>query len=85
MNRGKLYVILGSSGCGKTTLLSQNGHLDRPASRKVLFKDKDIEQTGLAAHREKWGLTKDYYLDEEPTGDFDEETAASVTEISPFL
>ncbi|MDE6608004.1 MAG: ATP-binding cassette domain-containing protein, partial [Lachnospiraceae bacterium] len=34
---GKIYAILGSSGCGKTTLLSLLGGLDIPSDGKVLF------------------------------------------------
>ena len=36
---GKIYAILGSSGCGKTTLLSLLGGLDSPTKGKIFFKD----------------------------------------------
>ena len=51
MEQGKLYAILGSSGCGKTTLLSLIGGLDSPTSGQILFEDQDIAKTGLSDHR----------------------------------
>jgi ABC-type antimicrobial peptide transport system, ATPase component len=50
---GKIYAILGSSGCGKTTLLSLLGGLDSPTSGQILFNGQNIEEIGLAAHRKK--------------------------------
>lgn len=46
-----MYAILGSSGCGKTTLLSLLGGLDSPQSGQILYNGEDIEKTGLGAHR----------------------------------
>ena len=51
LEAGKMYAILGSSGCGKTTLLSLLGGLDSPQSGQILYNGEDIEKTGLAAHR----------------------------------
>lgn len=48
---GKIYAILGSSGCGKTTLLSLLGGLDTPIKGQVLFEGQDIEKLGLEDHR----------------------------------
>lgn len=48
---GKVYVILGQSGCGKTTLLSLLGGLDSPSDGQVLFQGENIEKKGLAYHR----------------------------------
>lgn len=48
---GKIYAILGLSGCGKTTLLSLLGGLDSPSDGNVLFQGEDIEKKGLAWHR----------------------------------
>lgn len=48
---GKIYAILGSSGCGKTTLLSLLGGLDTPSEGKILFQGEDIVEKGLAWHR----------------------------------
>lgn len=51
MERGRMYAILGRSGCGKTTLLSLLGGLDRPQEGQILYNGEDIEKKGLAAHR----------------------------------
>ncbi len=51
MEQGKMYAILGSSGCGKTTLLSLLGGLDSPSGGQILYQGKDIAKTGLADHR----------------------------------
>lgn len=48
---GKIYVVLGTSGCGKTTLLSLLGGLDIPARGKILFEGEDIMKNGLENHR----------------------------------
>lgn len=51
MELGKLYAILGQSGCGKTTLLSLLGGLDSATKGKILFDGEDIMEKGLANHR----------------------------------
>lgn len=51
MELGKIYAILGSSDCGKTTLLSLLGGLDNPSDGQVLFQGEDIRKKGLAFHR----------------------------------
>lgn len=62
---GKMYVILGSSGCGKTMLLSLLGGLDIPKKGQVLFEKKEIQKKELTARQEalpvleKLGLSKD--------------------------
>ena len=48
---GKIYVVLWTSGCGKTTLLSLLGGLDIPARGKILFEGEDIMKNGLENHR----------------------------------
>ncbi len=49
--KGKIYAIIGSSGCGKTTLLSLLGGLDSPVSGEILYDGQNIEEIGLASHR----------------------------------
>lgn len=51
VEKGKMYAILGSSGCGKTTLLSLIGGLDSPSSGQIFYEGQDIEKAGLSAHR----------------------------------
>ena len=51
LDEGKMYAILGASGCGKTTLLSLLGGLDSPLDGQILYDGQDIEKTGLANHR----------------------------------
>ena len=46
-----MYAILGSSGCGKTTLLSLMGGLDSPTNGEIFYDGKDIEKAGLSTHR----------------------------------
>ena len=50
LEEGKMYAILGQSGCGKTKLLSLLGGLDSPADGQVLYDGQDIERLGLANH-----------------------------------
>ncbi|MEY8391115.1 ABC transporter ATP-binding protein [Lachnospiraceae bacterium] len=51
--KGKLYAILGASGCGKTTLLSLIGGLDNPTEGNILCEGKDIREYGLSKHRQE--------------------------------
>ena len=51
LEEGKMYAILGQSGCGKTTLLSLLGGLDSPIDGQILYDGQDIEKLGLAYHR----------------------------------
>ncbi len=51
LEEGKMYAILGHSGCGKTTFLSLLGGLDTPTKGEILFNGKNIENYGLARHR----------------------------------
>ena len=44
-------MILGLSGCGKTTVLSLLGGLDVPKQGAVLFEGEDIQKKGLEDHR----------------------------------
>lgn len=51
LEEGKMYAILGQSGCGKTTLLSLLGGLDSPIDGQILYDGQGIEKLGLANHR----------------------------------
>ena len=51
LEEGKMYAILGHSGCGKTTFLSLLGGLDTPTKGEILFNGENIENYGLATHR----------------------------------
>lgn len=51
LEEGKMYAILGQSGCGKTTLLSLLGGLDSPIDGQILYDGQDIKKLGLANHR----------------------------------
>jgi len=51
LEEGKMYAILGQSGCGKTKLLSLLGGLDSPVDGQILYDGQDIEKLGLANHR----------------------------------
>mgnify|MGYP000441170886 CR=1 FL=1 len=44
---GKIYAILGSSGCGKTTLLSLLGGLDSPTKGKYFLMEKILLKKDL--------------------------------------
>lgn len=48
---GRIYAILGSSGCGKTTLLSLLGGLDAPTEGNVRFHGQSIAEIGYEKHR----------------------------------
>ncbi len=49
VQRGEFISIIGSSGCGKTTLLRLIGGLDQPQSGRILL--NDIPITGPAPQR----------------------------------
>ncbi|GGH44667.1 ATP-binding cassette domain-containing protein [Frigidibacter albus] len=46
---GGAYALLGSSGCGKTTLLNIISGLVRPSQGRVLFGDRDVTDAETAA------------------------------------
>ena len=49
--QGRIYAILGSSGCGKTTFLSLLGGLDRPSDGKILYHGKSLDEIGYETYR----------------------------------
>jgi phospholipid/cholesterol/gamma-HCH transport system ATP-binding protein len=46
VNRGDIFIIMGGSGCGKTTLLKHIIGLKRPATGDVFFDDDNFWQAG---------------------------------------
>ena len=46
---GGAYALLGSSGCGKTTLLNMISGIVRPSHGRVLFGDRDVTDAETAA------------------------------------
>lgn len=48
---GTFYAIVGSSGAGKTTMLSLLAGLDAPTQGAVLFDGNDLATTGYKRHR----------------------------------
>lgn len=50
---GKVYAILGSSGCGKTTLLSILGGLDSPDDGSILLNGKPLSEKIFPEYRQK--------------------------------
>ena len=59
VRRGEIFVILGASGCGKTTLLKHMTGLMRPASGKVIHDGTDLTQLdedGLAKLQRQIGI-----------------------------
>ncbi len=49
--QGKIYCILGESGCGKTTLRSLLAGLDFPTQGRLYFKNKVIDRKELTNYR----------------------------------
>lgn len=51
--KGKVYAIIGSSGSGKSTMLSLLAGLDRPTEGRVLWNGQDLAEMDLDAYRRK--------------------------------
>ncbi len=52
-DKGRLYIITGRSGAGKSTFLSLISGLDRVSGGRIMYKEKDISQMNLDAYRAK--------------------------------
>lgn len=50
---GKIYAIIGSSGCGKTTLLSILGGLDTPDDGSIFLNGRPLYENELSDYRRK--------------------------------
>jgi phospholipid/cholesterol/gamma-HCH transport system ATP-binding protein len=60
VNRGEIFVIVGGSGCGKTTLLRNVIGLRKPHGGKVLIDGEDIttlDEDGLRRMQRRLGVT----------------------------
>ncbi|HCC20095.1 MAG TPA: hypothetical protein DEP88_02450 [Verrucomicrobiales bacterium] len=49
IEKGELFFLLGSSGCGKTTLLRCIAGLETPTSGRIFYGDMDV--TKLPTHK----------------------------------
>ena len=60
VRRGEIFVIVGGSGCGKTTLLRHMIGLRKPSSGRITIDDEDITQLdedGLRRVQQRLGVT----------------------------
>ena len=55
VKKGEFITVIGSSGCGKTTMLKMINGLIRPDSGSIEINEKDINQTDLIDLRRKIG------------------------------
>ena len=55
VNEGETFVLLGTSGCGKTTTLKMINRLLEPSSGKITIQDNDIKNENPEALRKKIG------------------------------
>ncbi|MGB0774562.1 MAG: ABC transporter ATP-binding protein [Akkermansiaceae bacterium] len=59
IGKGELFFLLGSSGCGKTTLLRCIAGLEVPTSGRVLYGEKDV--TKLPTHKREAAMVFQSY------------------------
>lgn len=52
---GEIFVLLGASGCGKTTCLKMINRLENTTGGRILFKGEDIRNKELIAYRRNIG------------------------------
>lgn len=57
--QGELFFLLGSSGCGKTTLLRCIAGLETPTSGRVIYGDRDV--TKLPTHKREAAMVFQSY------------------------
>lgn len=59
IEKGELFFLLGSSGCGKTTLLRCIAGLEAPTSGRIYYGDKDV--TNLPTHKREAAMVFQSY------------------------
>lgn len=79
IDKGKLVVIIGKSGCGKTTLLKMINRLIEPSSGNIYYADDDIKKMDVIKLRRKIG----YVIQQ--TGLFPHMTIRENIEIIPSV
>lgn len=52
---GEIFVLLGASGCGKTTCLKLINRLEKITDGRILFKGEDIQKKDLISYRRNIG------------------------------
>jgi phospholipid/cholesterol/gamma-HCH transport system ATP-binding protein len=60
VQRGDIFVIMGGSGCGKSSLLKHLLGLIEPASGEVIYGDQNFTRAPLGQRqkmRQRWGIT----------------------------
>lgn len=57
INKGEFLTIIGSSGCGKTTILKMINGLIKPEEGKVFIKNKNIEEEDIINLRRNIGYS----------------------------
>ena len=57
IEEGTFLTVVGSSGCGKTTLLKMINGLIKPDSGKIVVKDQDLEHADLISLRRSIGYS----------------------------
>lgn len=55
IKRGEIFVLLGASGCGKTTCLKMINRLENITGGRILFKGEDIRKKELIPYRRNIG------------------------------
>ena len=55
IKEGEIFVLLGASGCGKTTCLKMINRLERPTEGKIYFKGEDIQNKEVIRYRRNIG------------------------------
>ena len=55
INSGELFVLVGASGCGKTTTLKMVNRLQTPTKGQILYKNQDISKFPLRKMRQNIG------------------------------